>query len=335
MRINPNVLVVDVSDWCFRTNAKELEDNGVTSVIVGLYHVTQNGKRVLSPKSREHCINVATKSKMVLQAYCWDDITEDPAMQANWLWDTMVKEGLPIKWIWADQEMWWTSWTAYWNAIKTGDYSQVPVGEPAKISWHNQKFMETFFAHSPASGVYTNNGFVSSWAPLMDGWLGWYNSWIPQYGRQPALKTSMTWDQLRMSWMPSYDIRLSRGQVPNKVVGHQFTGDRCLLPGTYDWYGRKMPCDVSTFFPNFVTAISNNVLPTPPITPPSPPQPAYKDYIVLPAAIYVRKGPAQTFAIVRNAVKNEVLHVIGNATNGYVQMTDGNWVWAAYLALQA
>jgi uncharacterized protein YgiM (DUF1202 family) len=96
-----------------------------------------------------------------------------------------------------------------------------------------------------------------------------------------------------------------------------------------------MPADVNVFFPSFVTDIRNNVLPTPPITPPPPPQPAYKDYIVLPAAIYVRKGPATTFTIVRYAVKNEVLHVIGNPTNGYVQLTDGNWVWGSYLAAQS
>lgn len=335
MRINPNVLAVDVSDYCFRINAKELEDNGVQSVIVGLYHVMENGKRVLSPKSREHCINVATKSKMVLQGYYWDDIIDDPVIQADWLWETIVKEGLPIKWVWADQEMWWTSWTAYWNASRTGDYSQVPIGDPGKISLHYQKFIETFYAHSPASGVYCNRGFVSSWAPLMDAWLPKYFSWVPEYGRQPSLKTPMTWDQLRMSWMPSYDIILSRGQLPNKVMGHQFTGDRCLLPGTYDQLFRKMPCDVSTFFPSFIKDISNNVLPQPPVVPPPPPTPSYRNYIVTVGAIYVRKGPATTFAIVRYAVKNEVLHILNiPATNGYVQMTDGNWVWAGYLALQ-
>jgi hypothetical protein len=325
MRINPNVLGVDVSDWCTRINAKELEDNGVSTVVVGLYHVTQNGKRVLSPKSREHCINVATKSKMVLQAYCWDDIIEDPTMQAEWLWNTMVVEGLPITWVWADQEQWWVNWVAYWNAIRTGDYSKVPFGDPVKISLHFRKFMEVLYACTPRSGVYCNKGYVSSWAPTMDTWLPKYLSWIPQYGRQPALKTAMTWDQLRMSWMPSYDISLSKGQLPEKVVGHQFTGDRCLLPGTYDQYGRRMPADVNVFFPTFV---SGGVQPLPP---PPTPAPAHVDYIVVPGAIYVRKGPATTFAIVRYAVKNEILHVIGNPTNGYVQMIDGNWVYAVYI----
>jgi hypothetical protein len=328
MRINPNVLVVDVSDYCTHIDAKELEDNGVKAVIVGLYHTTVNGKRILSRKSREHCINVATKSSMVLQAYCWDDIIDDPIAQANWLADTMVIEGLPIRWVWADQEQWWTNWAAWYIGIRTGDYSKVPVGDPVKISLHYQKFMETLYARDPASSVYCNNGFVTSWAPKMDEWLPKYLSWVPQYGRQPTGKTSMTWDQLRMSWMPSYDIRLSKGQVPTKVVGHQFTGDRCLLPGTYDQLGRKMPCDVSTFFPEWIKG-GLEPLPTPP-----PPTPSYKNYIVVQGAINVRKGPATTFAVVRTAMKNEVLHILSiPTTNGYAQMTDGNWVYASYLAL--
>ena len=74
MRITDPVLVPDVSIWCDHIVPQEFEDGGCASVVVGLYPVTVNGKKVLSPVSRQQCIDVATKSKMVLQGYFWDDI---------------------------------------------------------------------------------------------------------------------------------------------------------------------------------------------------------------------------------------------------------------------
>ena len=140
MKILDPVLVPDVSIWCDHINPKEFEDGGCASVVVGLYPSFDNkGTKILSPISRQQCIDVATKSSLVLQAYYWDDITQDPIQQADWVAQIIQTEGLPVKWVWADQEQWWTDWTA-WQQGRTGTIpmSSVPTGTPAIISAHSR-----------------------------------------------------------------------------------------------------------------------------------------------------------------------------------------------------
>jgi GH25 family lysozyme M1 (1,4-beta-N-acetylmuramidase) len=108
------------------------------------------------------------------------------------------------------------------------------------------------------SGVYTNRGFIYDFAPNMNKWLGSYPAWVAHYGRQPGKKIMITWEQLKRDWLPNYDIILSSGQT--NVVGHQFTGDRCLLPGVYNkfdylpfWPNKgRLPMDVSVFTQLFI-----------------------------------------------------------------------------------
>ena len=268
MRITDPVLAPDVSFWCNRINATEFEDGGCQSVVVGLYPVTVGGKWILNPVSRAQCIEVATHSQMVLQAYMWDDITLDPVMQANWAADTIILEGLPFKWIWADDEQWWTSWTLRNQAVAGKiPWSAVPRAAPVAISYHMMTFANTLHSRFAWSGVYTNNGFVASWAQPMNNWLPNFWSWVPQYGREPNIVTQMTWAQLQANWMPTYDLTLAAGQLPAKVKGHQITGDVIELPGAYDQYGREQALDVSVFSKAFIDGLRSNVTPVPPPLP--------------------------------------------------------------------
>jgi hypothetical protein len=70
---------------------------------------------------------------------------------------------------------------------------------------------------------------------------------------------------------------------------------------------------------------------TPPPPPPPPPD-TDTDYKVNTGAINVRAGPTTAWKIVRVAYRGELLHVQNMApVNGYVQLTDGTWVYLAYL----
>jgi hypothetical protein len=334
MKILDPVLAPDVSIWCDNINPKEFEDGGCTSVVVGLYSAFDNaGKKILSPISRQQCIDVATKSSLVLQAYFWDDITQDPIQQADWVAQIIQTEGLPVKWIWADQEQWWTDWNA-WTQARSGTIpmSSVPQGTPALISAHYEKFITELHNKFPQSGVYTNNGFVATWAPGMNTWLSLYRSWVPHYGRQPKEATPMTWAQLIANWLPNYDIILAPGQLPELVMGHQFTGDSCILPGSYSSYNTQLPLDVNEFSKAFVEAIkAGSVNPVPGSPPPAPSSPV--DYVVIYTRINVRTLPDGNSTWVRYAVMNEVLHVV-NISNGWAKLTDGTYVYAAYITLK-
>jgi hypothetical protein len=335
MRIPEPVLAPDVSIWCDHINAKEFEDAGCASVVVGLYSVVESsGAKSLSPISRQQCIDVVTKSSMVLQAYFWDDIILDPNSQVDWLIETLKKEGLPIRWIWIDQEQWWTNWTA-WQQARGGKipWTQVPKGSPGAISSHYESFNTHFQSHFANSGVYTNKGFVSTWAPGMDNWLPKYRAWVPHYGRQPKEATRLTWAQFKEKWLPNYDIVLSAGQKSEKVAGHQFTGDVCILPGSYSKSGQALTLDVSSFSKAFIDSIrGGSVDTTPPSTPPPTPipQPTTKPYTVLYDRINVRVQPSSNAAWVRFAVKNEVLQV-AKVENGWAQLSDGNYVFSGYI----
>ncbi|MGA2488774.1 MAG: hypothetical protein ABSF99_01110, partial [Anaerolineales bacterium] len=278
MKITDPVLVPDVSNWCDHINPKEFEDGGCGSVVVGLYPTKINGKVVLHPTCRQQCVDVATKSQMVLQCYFWDDIILDPIAQADWLVATLQSEGLPVKFVWCDQEQWWTDWNA-WYLYRRGQFSSdyVPKATPGNISLHYANFARRLHDQFAQMGVYTNKGFVSSWTPPMDTWLPQYWAWVPQYERQPVQVTAMTWTQLKANWLPNYDIVLSAGQLPAQVVGHQFTGDVCILPGAYDAYGRPQVLDVSAFSQDFISQLRAGNVPTPP--PPAPtPTPTYHAY---------------------------------------------------------
>lgn len=336
MRITDPVLVPDVSFYCDHIHAKEFEDGGCQSVIVGLYSITQNGKQVLNPICRAQCQEVA-KTSMVLQTYAWDDITLDPVAQANWVADTIEIEGLPIKWVWADDEQWWLSWTAYYNwRGNPAKYplSTVPKGLPQNISMHMLAFTQTLRARFPASGVYTNNGFVASWAQPMNSWLPLYKQWVPEYAREPNVITSMTWAQLQAGWMPNYEIALAAGQLPGQVCGHQFTGDVIKLPGAYDQYCNEQVLDVSVFSKAFVDGLRGGV-PVPPTPAPTPPQPLYPAY----TAIYplnVRSGASQTspsLGVMPAGTKVFIDTVTNNYSHFQPTQTfqQGGWLWSAYL----
>jgi hypothetical protein len=269
-------LAIDISTWVDHINIDELEDAGVQSVIVGLYPITKNGKVTLNPVSRSQCEAVANSS-MILQVYMWDDIILSPDAQVQWLLDTVKTEGFPVTWIWADQEQWWTNWTSYYS-FRRGEipFSQVPKAASASISSHYQTFASKLKVSFPHMGVYTNNSFVVQYTSgLMNSWLSGHYAWVSHYGRQPKVATKMTWDFLKEHYIPDYDIILSAGQKENLTVGHQFTGDTCILPGSYDVYNRALSLDVSVFKEEFLEALRNNQLPVIPI-PPTPTVTGYK-----------------------------------------------------------
>jgi hypothetical protein len=335
MKILDPVLAPDVSIWCDHINPKEFEDGGCVSVVVGLYPAFDStGKKILSPISLQQCLDVATKSSMVLQAYYWDDITQDPIQQADWLAQIIQSEGLPVKWVWADQEQWWTDWTA-WQQGRAGTIpmSSVPTATPALISDHNQKFVQELHSKFPQSGVYTNNGFVSTWATGMNTWLPLYRSWVPQYGKQPKEATQITWAQLVSTWLPDYDIILASGQLPQLMMGHQFTGDAFILPGSYSKDNVQLPLDVSQFSKAFINAIKANTV-NPVSGTPSPTPTSPVNYVVIYPRINVRALPDGNSTWIRYAVQNEILQVV-NITNGWAQLTDGSYVLAAYITLQS
>jgi uncharacterized protein YraI len=141
----------------------------------------------------------------------------------------------------------------------------------------------------------------------------------------------MTWDQLKQNWIPNYDIILSSGQV--NPVGHQFTGDKCILPGFYDYANQEQPLDVSVFSDAFLNAISGSgPIPIPDPTPIPIPVPITNQYYVNIKLANIRGGPSTDYPIVGTIGLNTQV-VVSDASGGYSKIGTKQWVATQYLTL--
>lgn len=253
MKIQDPVLVVDVSRWQYRVNGKELKDGGVEGIIVKMSSGLSK-----DPRFEKHA-EEAVKNDLVLMVYHWDDIIYNPEQQAEFVLQTIQENAFPVKFVWGDQEQWWLDWNL-WLKARSGSlpYSSVPRLSSDNIAKHNEDFMKALNTLIKPSGVYTSYGFTSSFAPKMADYIGMYKTWVAHYGRIiPSI--SLSWEDLRNTYMPSYNILLPLGAQEKNVVGHQFSGDSLKLPGMYDAIGRRTGADVNVFSRNFFDMITGKI----------------------------------------------------------------------------
>jgi uncharacterized protein YraI len=324
---NPR-LVVDVSHYDDHLDVGLLKAAGVAAVIVKSGSGMQRDAKFV-----QHAQAVADAG-LILMAYHWDDILVDPIQQAMWVIEDIASTGLPVKFIWADQEQWWTNWTA-WFAARMGEmpYSAVPHASPANISQHNGTFAYVLHALYPQSGVYSNYGFVTSWAMPIKDWIGQYPLWIAHYGRQPKSAIDCSWAGLQKEWLPNYKLLLPPGSKEAWVFGHQFTGDALRLPGVYGPANQVLPVDVSIFSEDFLKTINaGQVPPKPPANPdpPTPPAGAAAYYVNVPA-LNVRGGPGTQYPIVGTLIKNTTIQVDRLHAQWAHLIGGTSWVWGPYL----
>ena len=320
-------LVIDVSHWDDHLDVPLLKEAGVAAVIVksgsGMYR---------DPKFVSHA-QAVVDGGLILMAYHWDDIICDPAAQARWVVEDINATGLPVKFIWTDQEQWWTNWDA-WNAARRNEipYSAVPRASADNISQHSRIFVKTLNELYPQSGVYANYGFVTTWAPSTEEWLGLYPIWAAHWGRQPKMPIDITWKALQKEWLPDYSLLVPPGAKEELIVGHQFTGDAFRLPGVYDVSGHSVVLDVSLFSEKFLNVISSGQ------TPPKPPvedtptsSTGAGEYYVNVYGLNVRKGPGTQYDMIGILSKNTTVSVVGIQGN-WAQLDNDTWVYAPYLS---
>lgn len=307
----PGVLVIDVSMWDDHLNMAELIDGGIKSVILGVYKKWALTGWVLN----DNCKRIADQvvaSGLPLMCYFFYYVKNDPIKDANWFVDIM--SGYLVKFWWADCE------------DTTGTTSALLRSE------QNRRFMLQLHTRMPNSGMYTAQWYVNGYAPEMDKWLPHYQTWIAQYKYQPSLKTAMTWNELKSNWLPNYDVQKTSGMIEENFVGHQFIGDRIMLPGVYDLYNRRLVLDVNVFKAEFISGLGASPLPpTPPPVIPIPPQ-MFTNYIVLSYSINIRTGAGTGYSIAYTKSQNSILQVASIIPqNGYVRLTDGNYAYLGYL----
>jgi len=287
------VIVTDHSHWDALLKPQELIDGGVTDVIL-----KAGSGMTLDSRFQKNGELVAKYSAYLrMHAYWWDDPIMSGNAQAEIAAQKIKASGLPVLSLWADMEQWWSDWNK-WMAARLGriPWNEVPVFKPWALDSHCRAFAEALARVWPVTGIYTGRGYITSYAPAMKNWLGKYKIWFAAWGKQTAAGTQMSWQEFRDKWLPDYDpIYKDTGIVKENMVGHQFTGDRCLLPGGYqDIFGfRRKVMDVSVFQRSFMEHLGE--VPTNPPPPPAP-TPTGTLYIFLGSHLWVRNLPNETTA---------------------------------------
>jgi hypothetical protein len=310
--ITDRVLVTDHSHWDVMLRPQELIDGGVTDIIL-----KAGSGKVVDSRFQNNGETVAKFSKYLrLHAYWWDDPLVGGNFQADFAAQALKKSGLPVLSLWGDLEQWWSNWDQ-WMAARLGKlaWSKVPVFQPSSLDNHCRSFAEALAKVWPVTGIYTGRGFIISYAPTMKNWLGKYKVWFAAYGKQPSIATKMSWKDLHDKWLPDYDpIYKDTGVVKENIVGHQFTGDRCMLPGSYqDILGmRRKSMDVNVFQRAFMGQLGEVSTVVPVDTPLIPvADPTGTLFIFLGAHLWVRNQPNETTArLIDSLTKNQRVNVL-------------------------
>ena len=230
----PGYLVVDESLWSDHMIMSQMPD--VVGVIMGFYKSWDGSKYVLNPNCKRMLDSVVASKKLLMGYYYYYPET-DPAAEAAWFVEQT--KAYPVTYYWADLE-------AY-KAVMT----------PALRSERNRLFTEALASLVPAgkTGVYAAKWYIDAYAPDMNKWLSKYPAWVSHYGREPSVETAMSWQDMETYWLPNYEIILSSGQLPEKVMGHQFS-DRLIVPGSYTDQNVPRALDVSVFKMEFIDVSS-------------------------------------------------------------------------------
>lgn len=206
------------------------------------------------------------ESIIIPQIYHWLDPIGDWRVEATFLIN-LIRKYPEIRYIWLDLEQWWDNWGTWYQAL-TRKIQWAAVGRfsGSRISENAWNILnEVTLRVDVGVGIYSSYGFITSYAPQCSKWLGQVEFWAAHYGRQPARQTEISWDEMRKNWLPNYKILLPPGVDADKVVGHQFTGDKFKLPGMYANKEKTLlaPADVSVFDKAFLDRIGGVSVETP------------------------------------------------------------------------
>lgn len=195
---------------------------------------------------------------MPIAAYHWIDPTEDADKQVTRTLNTISNGNLPVLAVFADFEQYWSNWDQWHKAIlELLKWNLVARFAPSRLSTHARQVFEGFKTAGREPIGYTRASFVNDFAPQASEWMGNYRWWLAHYGKYDAQK--LTWAEFKNRILPTVNFfpSLPPAVTADKVVGHQFTGDKFSLPGLYGDAQRTRfsAVDVNLFDEGFLTEI--------------------------------------------------------------------------------
>jgi hypothetical protein len=220
-------IVIDISRYQQRLDVQELQAGGVKHVII-----KAGGGITVDPMYHNHAENCLANN-MPISIYYWADPTI--ALEAQIQILLGETEIYPVSHIWVDIEQWWSVWADWYKALQNKlAWQFVARFRPDKLNDFYFNFMERLAASAKGPvGIYTSYGFVTSYAPKMSKWLANYDIWVAHFSKVVPKGETMAWEHFMKLYAPEFPPLLPPGANPDRIVGHQFTGDRIRLPGMY------------------------------------------------------------------------------------------------------
>jgi len=208
----------------------------------------------------------------------------------------------PPRIVWWDVERWWSSYTQYYQLIRTnpGGISRI---SPIWIVKGLQASIERIRTDQKAGnlpdfkmGIYTSPGFVSTYAPDLDGVLQWYLQWIATYPTSISkiLPLLQNLDDLRARGIPV------QGSKPMELGGKpadswQYGCNAVFGDGAVTDRDTGKPCAVDVSIDLNPSALPGGVIPPPPPPPPPVEEPDLTELKAQVAALKVEVGLLNTF----------------------------------------
>ncbi len=268
-------------------------------------------------------------SGMPIAVYHWIDPTINAEKQVENTLKIIRESGLPVLAIFADFEHWWADWGEWYDAIwKRIAWNSVRIVNPGKLSSHAKDVFKGLEESQMKIFGYTRASFVHEYAPSAANWMHKYRWWLAHYITCDV--QILSWDAMKANILPLVDFSpaLPPGVGKEKVVGHQFTGDKLSLPGLYGNPERTeyAKADVNLFDEQFLTEIG--AIPQPKSLP------KFIDQAIVTASptLMVRSGPGVSYPILYKLLQGAPVQVV-QLKNRWAKLRSyaDEWCSAEYL----
>ena len=314
-----NKLVVDIARYTKGVNPLPLHEASIQMVVLKVDEQFLQNARVLA------------NSGMPVAVYHWIDPTVNADQQVAKTLNTLRASGLQIQAIFADFEQWWSNWEQWHQAIlKELSWNLVSRFNASKLSSHAKQVFKGFAASEWKTFGYTRASFVNEFAPEASSWIPEYRWWLAHY--ITTEKQTLSWAGLKSRILPLVDFSpaMPPALTRDKVIGHQFTGDKLSLPGLYEdvFRVKHAKADVNFFDEDFLTEIGAVPNPKP------LPEPLHEAIVTASPRLNVRSGPSTSAPILYKLMEGAPAK-IAELKDGWARLRsyEDEWCSATYLQI--
>lgn len=306
------ILGIDVSHWQHIINFELLKSVGIEFCIC---KATQGDYAVDGTFTRH--LSGAKGAGMIGGAYHWADPMRPDEAQADLFLE--VIRGRPVDFAMVDVEQFWQDWAEYRAKNVTKFISPERINQNAKavISRVNKTISPTV--------LYSRYSFIVDHAR---GMLEWIRDWPMNWAQYPRAgdRVSVEWADFIANYLPAVEkLKLPPGVKDWHFW--QFTGDKFLLPGVYDAYGKPSALDVIYFNGTCEELVQfcGGTIEIDPSEGPAGPAPGLRMRVNVPR-LNIRSGPGTWYPDIGDLLVDEIVEVLNVAGDeAWVEIAPGQW----------